>query len=108
MNTLAPPKPKIDIPTDKVAEFCRKHHIRTLALFGSVLREDFEPQSDIDVLVEFEPGHAPGLFRLASMEFELAKLLGTERKVDMNTPLCLSSYFRDKVVATAQVQYVSG
>jgi hypothetical protein len=79
-----------------------------LSLFGSVLRDDFGPESDIDVLVEFEPEHVPGLFRLAGMEFELADILGGGRKVDMNTPRSLSRYFRDKVLAEAQVQYVLG
>lgn len=96
---------KLFIPKDKIAEFCRRHYIRKLALFGSVLREDFGPDSDVDVLVEFEPGHAPGLIRLASMELELSNLLGG-RKVDMNTPMCLSRYFRDQVLAEAEVQYV--
>jgi predicted nucleotidyltransferase len=108
MNTPAPPKLKIEIPQDKIADFCRRHHIRKLSLFGSVLRDDFGPESDIDVLVEFEPEHVPGLFRLASMEFELAEILGGKRKVDMNTAGSLSRYFRDKVLAEAQVQYVRG
>jgi len=108
MNAIVPPKLKIEIPKDKIADFCRRHHIRKLSLFGLVLRDDFRPESDIDVLVEFEPGHVPGLFRLASMEFELAEILGGGRKVDMNTPRSLSRYFRDRVVAQAQVQYVRG
>ena len=93
---------RIDMPTDKVAEFCRANHIRRLALFGSVLRDDFREDSDVDVLVEFEPGHVPGLafFR---MERELSELLG--RKVDLNTPGFLSDYFRDEVLAEAEVQY---
>lgn len=95
----------IEIPKEKIADFCRRHHIRSLALFGSVLRDDFGPDSDIDVLVEFEPGHVPGLIRLAGMELELADILGG-RKVDMNTPQCLSPYFRDQVLAEAEVQYV--
>jgi len=97
---------KLSVPTDKIAEFCRRNHIRKLALFGSVLRDDFGPHSDIDVLVEFEPGHVPGLIRLAGMESELSRLLGG-RKVDMNTPMCLSHYFRDQVLAEAEVQYVA-
>ena len=97
---------KIDVPAKEAAEFCQRHHILKLSLFGSVLRDDFSPTSDVDVLVEFEPGHAPGLFRLANMEFELAKILGIERKVDMNTPRSLSRYFHDRVLAEAQVQYV--
>jgi predicted nucleotidyltransferase len=105
MNTLAPPNLKIEIPQDKLADFCRRHHIRKLSLFGSVLRDDFGPESDIDVLVEFEPEHVPGFIRLAGMELEFATILGG-RKVDMNTPNSLSRYFRDQVLSEAQVQYV--
>ena len=97
-------KIQADILRENIAEFCRKHHIRKLSLFGSVLREDFRPESDVDVLVEFEPGHVPGFIRLASMELELSELLGG-RKVDINTTQCLSRYFRDEVVRTAEVQY---
>jgi predicted nucleotidyltransferase len=93
------------IPVDqsRIAEFCRKHHIRRLSLFGSVLREDFYPDSDVDVLVEFEPGHVPGLAFFA-MEIELSDILG--QKVDLNTPGFISPYFRDQVLQEAQVQYV--
>jgi predicted nucleotidyltransferase len=98
-------RPKLSIPQDQVAAFCRRHHIRKLSLFGSVLRDDFGPESDVDVLVEFEPGHVPGLIRLAGMELQLSEILGG-RKVDMNTPQCLSRYFRDQVQAEARVQYV--
>jgi len=107
MNTPAPPKLKIEVPQDKVADFCLRHHIRKLSLFGSVLRDDFRPESDIDVLVEFEPEHVPGFIRLAGMELELATILGG-RKVDMNTPNSLSRYFRQKVLAEAQAHYVCG
>jgi uncharacterized protein len=96
---------RIKLPRAEIAVFCRRHHIRKLALFGSVLRDDFRPDSDIDVLVEFEPGHIPGLIRLAGMELELSELFGG-RKVDMNTPMCLSPYFRDEVLAEAEVLYV--
>jgi predicted nucleotidyltransferase len=95
----------IKIPKDKLAEFCRRHHIRKLSFFGSVLRDDFRPDSDIDVLVEFEPGHVPGL-AFFGMEEELAAILG--RKVDLHTPQFLSKYFRDQVVAEAEVQYAGG
>jgi uncharacterized protein len=95
---------RIKIPQANITAFCRRHHIRKLALFGSVQRDDFRPNSDIDVLVEFEPGHVPGLIRLAGMELELSELLGG-RKIDMNTPMCLSPYFRDKVLAEAEVLY---
>ena len=74
---------RIDIPREAIAAFCRRHHIRRLALFGSVLRDDFRPDSDIDVLVEFEPGHTPG-FAFFAMEDELSRIFG--RKVDLNTP----------------------
>ena len=94
---------KISIPHKEIREFCERHHIRKLALFGSVLREDFRPDSDIDVLVEFEEGHVPGFIKLAGMEIELAGIVG--HKVDMNTPDCLSRYFRDEVIATAEIEY---
>jgi len=92
-------------PKSKIAEFCRRHHIRQLAVFGSALREDFGPESDIDVLVEFESGHTPGFFRLFDMEEELSTLFGG-RKADIRTAEDLSRYFRDEVIANAQVQYV--
>ena len=85
---------KIEIPRDKIADFCRRNHIRKLSLFGSALRDDFRPDSDIDVLVEFEPGHVPGL-RFFAMQVELSEILG--RPVDLNTPQWLSPYFRDEV-----------
>jgi predicted nucleotidyltransferase len=93
----------INFPSEAIAAFCRRHHIRRLALFGSVLRDDFTDQSDVDVLVEFEPGHRVGLIRLAGIEEELSELVG--RKVDLNTPGFLSPYFRDRVLAEAEVQY---
>lgn len=89
-------------PQNKIADFCRRHHIRRLALFGSALRDDFRPDSDIDVLVEFERGYTPGLAFFA-MEAELSQILG--RKVDLNTPQFLSRYFRDEVLAEAEVLY---
>jgi uncharacterized protein len=92
------------VDSNVIADFCRRNHIRKLAFFGSVLRNDFRPESDVDVLVEFEPGHVPGLAFL-SMEEELSKILG--RKVDLNTPGFLSPYFRDRVVAEAEVQYAN-
>jgi len=92
----------VEIPEQAVAEFCRQHRIRRLSLFGSILRDDFGPDSDIDVLVEFEPGARVGL-RFFTMERELSKLLG--HKVDLNTPGFLSKYFRDEVLAEAVVQY---
>lgn len=92
----------IDIPRPAIAEFCNRHGIHRLSLFGSILRDDFGPDSDIDVLVEFEPGTRVGL-RFFTMERELGQLLG--RKVDLNTPGFLSKYFRDEVMAEAVVQY---
>jgi predicted nucleotidyltransferase len=92
-------------PKEAIAAFCRRNHIRKLAFFGSVLRADFRKDSDIDVLVEFEPGHIPGFFRLVDMECELSDLFGG-RKVDLRTPEDLSRYFRDEVLARAEVQYV--
>lgn len=93
-----------DIPKDRIAEFCHRHHIVKLALFGSVLRADFRPESDIDVLVEFEPEHHIGLFGMAGLQMELSEMLG--RKVDLRTPQDLSRYFRNEVVQSAEVQYV--
>ncbi len=94
----------IDIDREKIAGFCRRHHIRKLSLFGSVLRDDFTSGSDVDVLVEFEPGHVPGL-AFFGMQEELSLLIG--HKVDLNTPGFLSDYFRDEVLEDAEVQYVA-
>lgn len=92
----------ISVNRNEIASFCQRHHIRRLAFFGSVLRDDYGPKSDVDVLVEFEPGHTPGL-SFFSMEEELSQILG--RKVDLNTPQSLSRYFRQSVLAKADVQY---
>ncbi len=92
----------ITLPKDAIAEFCRRHHIRRLSLFGSVLGEDFGPESDLDVLVEFAPGQTPG-FAFFAMEEELSKIVG--RKVDLNTPGFLSRYIRDEVMGEAEVQF---
>ena len=94
----------VSIPKDKIADFCRRRHIRRLSLFGSVLTDDFGPDSDVDVLIEFEPGHTPG-YEFFAMEAELAGIIG--RKVDLNTPQFLSRYFRDRVLAEAKVQYAA-
>lgn len=88
----------------RIAGFCRRHRIRRLAFFGSVLRNDFSPSSDVDVLVEFEDAHVPGLAFFA-MEEELTEILGY--KVDLNTPQFLSRYFRADVMAEAEVQYAA-
>jgi len=95
----------INVPKDRIAEFCQRHSIRKLAFFGSVLRDDFGPGSDVDVLVEFTPGAGVGLFKLYDLEQELSRIL-EGRKVDINTPKSLSRYFRDKVLTEAEVQYV--
>jgi predicted nucleotidyltransferase len=94
------------IPKNKIAEFCRRNHIRWLALFGSVLREDFSPDSDIDVLVEFEPGHIPGL-ALIRMQDELSALLGGH-EVDLVTPKFLHPRIRERVLTEMEVQYAQG
>ena len=100
----ARPRAKIEIPDEKIRDFCERHHVCRFALFGSVLRPDFGPGSDIDVLVEFNPNHVPGLDFFA-MEDELTKIFG--RKVDLQTPRFLSRYIRDQVIADAEVHYVA-
>ncbi len=94
---------KIAVPKAEIEAFCRRNHIRKLSFFGSVLRDDFSDASDVDVLVEFEPGQRVGLIRMAGMELELSELLG--RKVDLRTPADLSRYFRQEVMESAEVQY---
>lgn len=96
-------KAKIDIPRERIAEFCKRHHIRRLSFFGSVISEHFTQDSDVDVLVEFEPGQVIGLIRLSGMELELSEIIG--RKVDMRTPADLSRYFREEVLSSAETQY---
>lgn len=95
---------KIEYPKEEIAAFCRRNNISKLAFFGSVLREDFTPGSDVDVLVEFKPGARVGFFDLYDMEQELSHLLGG-REVDMNTPRSLSQYFRDEVLREAEEHY---
>lgn len=95
---------RIKVNQDQIAEFCRRHHIRKLSFFGSVLREDFGPESDVDVLVEFDPDHVPGILGMARLERELSTLLA--RKVDLRTPEDLSRYFREAVLKDAQIYYV--
>jgi predicted nucleotidyltransferase len=97
---------KISIDSEPLTAFCRMHRIRRLSLFGSALREDFRPDSDVDLLVEFEPGARVGLFEMAAIERELGIIV--DRKVDLRTPAELSRYFRDEVVASAEVQYATG
>ena len=96
--------PSLDLDEAAVARFCEAHHIRRLALFGSQLKGTARPDSDIDLLVEFDPAHTPGLIGVAAMEIELSELLGG-RKIDLRTPEDLSRYFREEVLRTAQVQY---
>ncbi len=98
------PQTQIDIPLPQIAEFCKRNHIRRMALFGSVVRDDFTPDSDIDILVEFEPGARTGL-RFFAMERELSELLG--RKVDLNTPGFLHADFRDEIQQEAEDIYVA-
>jgi len=96
----------INIPKDKIADFCRRNHIRRLSFFGSALRDDFGPNSDIDVLVEFEEGKTPSFFKLFDMEDDLSALLDG-RKVDLRTPEDLGRYFRQRVLSNAVVQYAA-
>jgi predicted nucleotidyltransferase len=96
--------PSLTINEAALARFCEAHHIRRLSLFGSQLKGAARPDSDIDLLVEFDPEHIPGLIGVAGMELELAEMLGG-RKVDLRTTGDLSRYFRDEVVRTAEVQY---
>ena len=96
---------KINISRAELSSFCRKHRIRRLAFFGSVLRDDFGPESDVDVLVEFDQNAKIGLIKLAGIEIELGELIG--RKVDLNTPGFISKYFRDQVLSEAEDLYVA-
>ncbi len=95
---------RVRVDRAKIAAFCKRNHVRRLGLFGSVLRSDFGPESDVDVLVDFDPGEAPGFMGLAAMERELAQILG--HHVDLRTPEDLSPLFRDEVIAGVEVQYV--
>lgn len=94
---------RLEVPKQRLTEFCRRHHIRKLALFGSVLRKDFRPDSDIDVLVEFEPDHVPGL-RFIELQEELSDIFGG-RQIDLVTQKFLNRRIRDRVLADAEVQY---
>ena len=98
---------KIEVPRDKLADFCRRNHIVRLSLFGSITKDNFGPESDIDVLVDFEKGHTPGFFRIFDLEQELSRLFNG-RKVDLRTRMDLSRYFRDEVCSRAAVQYAAG
>jgi len=106
MNTHMKARASIELPHEDIADFCRRNHIRRLSLFGSALSGGLGPESDIDFLVEFDPGHLPGLLRLAGMERELSGILG--RKADLRTPGDLSRYFRQDVIREAEVEYEEG
>jgi len=93
------------LPEEKLKAFCKRNHIIKLSLFGSALRDELKPTSDIDILVEFDKKHIPGLMDLAGMEIELAEIIG--RKVDLRTPDELSRYFRDEVLSKAKVEYAA-
>jgi len=99
-------KGKVAVPNDRIAEFCQRHRIRKLALFGSVLRDDFGPDSDVDVLVDFQPGHTVG-FEIIDMEEELSRLFGGH-KVDIVQEKYLNARLRPRVLAGAEVQYAEG
>src|SRR6266542_4490616 len=103
-NDAAAARQRIAASEEAVAARCRRHHSRRLALSGSVLRADFAPDSDVDVLVEFEPGHVPGS-GVVDVEEELSRLFG--RKVDLNTPNGLSRYFRARVLSEARPLYAA-
>jgi len=94
---------KIAVPQEKIAEFCQRYHIHRLSFFGSILRSDFRPDSDVDVLVEFEPNHKIGLLTFAMMQVELGDILG--REVHLSTPGFLSDDFRQQIIDTASIQY---
>ncbi len=95
----------IQPPIGEIADFCRRHGIARLSLFGSVLREDFSASSDVDVLVEFRPGMAPGFFAFAGLQMELSRILG--RTADLKTPSDLSGYFRDEVLREARLLHAA-
>lgn len=96
----------ITLEQNEIAEFCKHHHISKLSLFGSILRDNFRPDSDVDVLVEFIPGYIPGFITFSRMQRELSEILG--RQVDLRTPESLSDYFRDEVEANAELIYEQG
>jgi predicted nucleotidyltransferase len=97
---------RLEVDQEALAELCRRHHIRRLSVFGSVLKGTARPDSDVDLLVEFEPGATPGLLGMAAIEMELSSLLGG-RPVDLRTAGDLSRYFRDEVVRSAEPQFVA-
>lgn len=106
MEKLNMPTKDVSIPRHEIAAFCNRHRIRKLSLFGSATRDDFTPDSDVDVLVEFEPEAKVGFFKLYDLEQELSGLL-EGRRIDINTPNSLSKYFRNEVLREAEVLYVA-
>lgn len=100
-----PSEDRFPLGAHALAEFCRRHHIRKLSLFGSVLREDFGPESDVDILVEFDEDHLPG-FDFVRIQLELSDLLGG-RRVDLVTPRALSPFLRDRVLRSAETRYAA-
>ncbi len=97
---------RVKITQKEIGDFCKRNHIRRLAFFGSVLRDDFTPDSDIDILVDLDHTYPTGFLKMAQMEIELSEMIG--RKVDLRTPKELSRYFRDEVLAEAEVHYEAG
>jgi predicted nucleotidyltransferase len=95
----------ISVPDELIRVFCLRNGIKSLSLFGSVLRDDFRANSDVDVLIEFAPGNAAGLLAMARMERELSEIFG--RKVDLRTPAELSSYFREEVLKHSETRYAA-
>ena len=96
---------RIQVDTEQIRDFCRRHHIRKFAFFGSVLRDDFRPDSDVDVLIEFEPDFRLGLFDLIRMQQEFSRIIG--READFRTPDDLGRFIRDRVIAESEVQYAA-
>ena len=99
-------RPDLEMPKEKIADFCKKNHIRKLSIFGSALSDTFTMESDVDMLVEFDSDHIPGFITLAGMEIELSKILG--RKADLRTEQELSPYFRQEIIESAVIQYTEG
>ncbi len=102
---MTPSRARIAVPREQLADFCRRHHIRRLALFGSVLRDDFTPDSDVDVLMDMDAGQKVTLFTLARLQNHLSDLLG--RPVDLHMPRTLNRYLRDEVLREAEDLYVA-
>lgn len=103
MEKIKKIKPKINIPLQKIRHFCLKNHIRKLALFGSVLTNHFRKKSDVDILVEFDSKHIPGLIGITELQYELEEIIG--REVDLRTPNDLSPFFRNDVITEAYHLY---